>query len=364
MADHDSTPHPRHVARPPGLHRLSGGASWVDEHGAPVTDHEVLARLRALRVPPAWTHVWAATDAGSAIQATGIDSRGRTQYRYSAAAQAQAAAGKFDRLVEFAAALPRLRERIDLDLRVATGSIGSTGRPGSAGRTEGIVVMAAVMRLLDRGLFRVGNERYARENHTYGLTTLRRTQVSLRGDTAVFDFVGKEHLAHHVSITDAASARVIRELLRQDRPPSDHLFVTSDPPLWRHVDSASVNSYIHAHGAVSASAKTFRTWGATVAATAVSAGAAFAPGSASASASASNRRSPNLRPFDAAAFLLGNTPAVARAAYVHPRAIEVGRSSDLKAAVAEAAAAAGTDHVLEILHDAHLQAAVYEGLRA
>lgn len=360
MADHDSTPHPRHVARPPGLHRLSGGASWVDEHGAAVTDQEVLARLRALRVPPAWTHVWAATDAESPIQATGIDSRGRTQYRYSAAAQTQAAAGKFDRLVEFAAALPRLRERIDLDLRVATGATGSSGR------TEGIVVMAAVMRLLDRGLFRVGNERYARENHTYGLTTLRRTQVSLRGDTAVFDFVGKEHLAHHVSITDAASARVIRELLRQDRPPSENLFVTSDPPLWRHVDSASVNSYIHAHGAVSASAKTFRTWGATVAATAVSAGAAFAPASApgSASASASNRRSPNLRPFDAAAFLLGNTPAVARAAYVHPRAIEVGRSSDLKAAVAAAAAAAGTDHVLEILHDAHLQAAVYEGLRA
>lgn len=242
----------RHVVRPPGLHRLgTGPARWVDADGDAVRDGDVLNRLRALRIPPGWTHVWASADATSPIQATGIDARGRTQYRYSIAALEQSRADKFTHLLEFASSLPRLRRQVDLHLRLAAGGE----------HLEGVRVTAAVVRLLDRGLFRVGNERYARDNDTYGLTTLRRSHVAVHGDTAVFDFVGKEHIRHHKVIHDGSVAPVIRDLLAQDGAPTQLLFATSAPPLRRRVDSATVNSYIHTHGAVSASAKTFRTWG-------------------------------------------------------------------------------------------------------
>jgi DNA topoisomerase-1 len=316
----------------------------VNARGEAMLDGDVLDRLRALRIPPGWTHVWASADAASPIQATGIDARGRTQYRYSVAALERSRASKFSHLLEFASSLPRLRRQIDADLLSAT----------DHRHLEGTIVAAAVVRLLDRGFFRVGNERYARDNNTYGLTTLRRAQLRVDGATAVFDFIGKEHIRHHKVIQDASVAPVLRDLLAQDCAPTQLLFATSAPPFWRRVDSTTVNSYIHTHGAVSASAKTFRTWGATVAAAAVAAGASFGD--------APNRRHERLTPYDAAAHLLGNTPAVARAAYVHPEAIAVGGSDEVAAAVEAATSRVGSPLVQDVIHDQGLQTAVKEAL--
>ena len=185
--------------RPLGVHRVrTRPDEWVDDAGTTVIDPAVLGRLRGLAIPPAWTDVWATLDASASVQATGVDGRGRTQYRYAPEAIALAADRKFEQMLAFAAALPALRKNVADDLA-------GKHRDVRAPRT----VTAAVVRLLDRGLLRVGNERYARDNHTYGLTTLRRNQVAVRGQTITFDFVGKEHVAHRVSVTDRAVARVV-----------------------------------------------------------------------------------------------------------------------------------------------------------
>ena len=185
--------------RPLGVHRVrTRPDEWVDDAGATVIDPALLGRLRHLAIPPAWTDVWATLDASASVQATGVDGRGRTQYRYAPEAIALAADRKFDQMLVFAAALPALRETVVDDLAGGHHDV-------RAPRT----VTAAVVRLLDRGLLRVGNERYARDNHTYGLTTLRRNQVAVHGPTITFDFVGKEHIAHRVAVTDRAAARVI-----------------------------------------------------------------------------------------------------------------------------------------------------------
>ncbi|MFF1632613.1 hypothetical protein [Leifsonia sp. NPDC058248] len=343
-----SEPAARHIIRPPGLHRLSSRPeSWADSEGNTVVDAAVTDRLRLLRIPPAWTHVWASPDPTSPIQATGVDSRGRTQYRYSAEAAVAASQDKFDHLLQFAASLPHLRQQVNADLGAVP--------LASTEELEPRRVTAAVIRLLDRGLFRVGNERYARDNHTYGLTTLRRNQVSVAGDTATFDFIGKEHIGHHLVVTDSGAAAVVTELLEQEADPEIPVFATADPPLWRRIDSVTVNSYIHSHGAVTASAKTFRTWGATVVAAAVVAGAAFHD-------VATTRRSPDLVPYDAAAHLLGDTRAVARRSYVHPQAVQAGRSEKVAVAVGIATSESDSDDVRDIFHDHRVQAAVLDFL--
>jgi DNA topoisomerase I len=348
MSATESLPATRHIIRPPGLHRLSSRPdSWADLEGNPVVDAAVTDRLRRLSIPPGWTHVWASLDPASPVQATGVDYRGRTQYRYSDAAEAAASQDKFDHLLQFAAYLPQLREQVDADLGAVV--------PASEEELEPRRVTAAVIRLLDRGLFRVGNERYARDNHTYGLTTLRRNQVSVADDTATFDFVGKEHIEHHLVVTDAGAAAVVAALLAQEADPEFPVFATSDPPLWRRIDSVTVNSYIHAHGAVMASAKTFRTWGATVAAASVAAGASFHDGP-------KTRRNFDLVPYDAAAHMLGDTPAVARRSYVHPLAVEAGRSAAVAAAVRAATSESDSDDVRDVFHDSGVQAAVFDFL--
>src|SRR5205823_6534884 len=161
--------------RPPGLSRVGG--RWLDQHGEPV-DAPTLARLRRLAVPPAWTHVWADPNPDAALQAVGVDARGRTQYRYHPEAVAARARDKFEHVARFAEALPRLR------------SAAQAGLAGAGlGRDR---VLAACLRLLERGFFRVGSEQYARDNHTYGLTTLQRTQVRVRGPALAFDYIAKE----------------------------------------------------------------------------------------------------------------------------------------------------------------------------
>jgi DNA topoisomerase-1 len=315
----------------------------VDDAGGLVEDPDVLERLRRLAIPPAWGDVWASTDPDAAVQATGVDQRGRTQYRYSPAAQHLASDEKFARMTLFAAALPGLRHEVGRDI--------AKYRQDPFGPH---VVTATIVRLLERGLLRVGNDRYARDNQTYGLTTLRRNHVDTRGSTMTFHFVGKEHLPHSVTVHDQKTAKVVGALVDAASDDEQPIFAVTDDHGTHHVTSAAVNAYLHAHTQAPASAKVFRTWGATVAAVAVLAGAE-APGNVSA-------RSREGLAIAAAATLLGDTASVTRSSYIHPAWIEAGHSDLMATAVAESSDRHGTRAVTSLFTDEGLQAAVLSGI--
>jgi DNA topoisomerase I len=330
--------------RPPGLHRIAARPDeWVDDAGEAVDDTAVLERLRLLAIPPAWVDVWASTDADASVQATGVDQRGRTQYRYSAAARELASDEKFTRMTMFASAMPALRLQIARD--IARYRRDPFGAP---------VVMAAMVRLLDRGLLRVGSDRYARDNHTYGLTTLRRNHVDRRGSTITFRFIGKEHLSHVVTVRDQATAGVVGALADAASDDAQPIFAVRNEHGTHHVTSATVNAYLHAHTRAPASAKVFRTWGATVAAVAVLGGAEPPP---DVSAKSRERLA-----VSAAAALLGDTASVTRSSYIHPAWIDVGRSDPVAAAVGESADRLGTRAVASLFTDPDVQAAVLSGI--
>jgi DNA topoisomerase I len=338
------TPPTLRAFRPPGLHRVTARPDqWVDEAGGPVDDLAVLERLRRLAIPPSWVDVWASSDAAASVQATGVDQRGRTQYRYSPAARHLADDYKFARMTLFAAAIPELR------LQVARDIARYRQDPFDVG-----VVTATIVRLLERGLLRVGNDRYARDNHTYGLTTLRRNHVDTRGSTITLRFIGKEHLPHSVTVHDLATARVIGALVSAASNDEEPIFAFTNEYGTHHVTSAAVNAYLHAHTQAPASAKVFRTWGATVAAVAVLAGAE-PPADVSA-------RSRERLAVGAAALLLGDTPSVTRNSYIHPAWVDVGRSDLVAAAVAESSDRIGTRAVASLFTDAGVQAAVLSGI--
>jgi DNA topoisomerase I len=306
-------------------------------------DTAVLERLRRLAIPPAWVDVWASADANASVQATGVDQRGRTQYRYSPAARDLASDQKFARMTMFAAAMPDLRLQVERD--IARYLRDPFGAP---------VVTAAMVRLLERGLLRVGSDRYARDNHTYGLTTLRRNHVDTRGATITFHFVGKEHLSHVVTVRDQTTAKVVGALTTAAIDDEQPIFAVRNEHGTHHVTSATVNAYLHAHTRAPASAKVFRTWGATVAAAAVLAGAE-PPTDVSA-------RSQERLAIGAAASLLGDTAAVTRSSYIHPAWIDVGRSDLVAAAVAESSDRLGTRAVANLFTDPEVQAAVLTGI--
>ena len=338
-----SLPIPR-AFRPPGLHRITARPdTWLDEAGRSVDDPTVLERLRRLAIPPAWVDVWASADTDASVQATGVDQRGRTQYRYSPAAQHLASDYKFARMTLFAAAMPALRLQVAHD--IARYRQDPLGAP---------VVTAAIVRLLDRGLLRVGNDRYARDNHTYGLTTLRRSHVDTRGSTITFHFIGKERIPHTVTVRDQVTAKVVGALVRAAGNETQPIFVVTSEHGRHHVTSAAVNAYLHAHTQAPASAKVFRTWGATVAAVAVLAGAE-APADVSA-------RSREGLAVGAAAALLGDTSSVTRSSYIHPAWIDVGRSDLVAAAVVESSDRIGTRAVASLFTDPGVQAAVLSGI--
>ena len=336
-------PTPR-AFRPPGLHRITARPDkWVDEAGRSVDDPAVLERLRRLVIPPAWVDVWASADANASVQVTGVDQRGRTQYRYSPAAQHLASDYKFARMTLFAAAMPALRLQVERDIaRYRQDPLGAR------------VVTAAIVRLLERGLLRVGNDRYARDNHTYGLTTLRRNHVVTRGSTITFHFIGKEHLPHTVIVHDQVTSKVVGALVRAAGNDAEPIFAVTGEHGTHHVTSAAVNAYLHAHTQAPASAKVFRTWGATVAAVAVLAGA-------EPPADVSARWRERLA-VGAAATLLGDTASVTRSSYIHPAWIDVGRSDLVAAAVAESSDRIGTRAVASLFTDPGVQAAVLSGI--
>ena len=333
------------LCRAAGLHRdPPPGRGWHDDLGDAVTDEGTLARLRALQIPPAWRDVWASPDPDARVQATGIDGRGRTQYRYSSEAQQEASRHKFGTLLLFGGSLPALRAQVESQL----------AKPAADSAADRVLrATAAAVRLIDRGMFRVGSDRYARDNHTYGLTTLTAEHVRVSGSTIEFAFVGKEHRPWHLEIEDAPVAGILSELIAHAHV--DAPLFSIDSEGGRHVvGSAVVNAYIHGATSAPATAKTFRTWGGTAAAAAVSAGAL--------SPAAARSRRPDLEAYDAAAYLLGNTRAVARQSYVHPLAVEAGKSAAVVRSVARAARSAGSGDVRVLLRDDGVVRAVVDEL--
>ncbi|WP_300573070.1 DNA topoisomerase IB [Phenylobacterium sp.] len=291
----------------PGLARKAGpdGFRYVDAQGAPVTDKTTLARIEALVIPPAWTEVWICASPRGHIQAVGRDQRGRRQYRYHDRWRIARDLAKFERLTAFGRALPRLRRRVEADL-------GRRGLPREK-------VLAAVVRLLETTLIRVGNDEYARTNKSYGLTTLRDRHASITSRGAVFSFRGKSGKEHETGFQDRRLARVVKSC--QDLP-GQRLFQYVDGDGVRHaVESADVNAYLREATGLDISAKDFRTWAATV-----SAARALA-GDASDSATAARRTVTVC--VKAVAQLLGNTPAVCRKAYIHPLVLAAYEGGDL-----------------------------------
>jgi DNA topoisomerase-1 len=285
----------------PGIRRKGADDEfqYIAVDGRKLRDRATLARIRTLAVPPAWTDVWICPDPSGHLQATGRDQRGRKQYRYHASWTACRDEVKFSSLIAFAEALPRLRRRIEVDL-------GRRNLPRER-------VVASVVWLLDNSLIRVGNAAYARDNKSFGLTTLRDRHVAITGSTLRFAFKGKSGKEWRLKLTDRRIARIVRGA--QDLP-GQHLFQYLDNEGYRHsVHSQDVNVYIRDATAADFSSKHFRTWAATVRA------AVLLAGEAKPDSEAAARRALNAV-IDRVAHRLANTRAVCRKCYIHPDVIK------------------------------------------
>src|SRR5205085_4886418 len=228
--------------------RSGGGFRYVDTKGKPLRAREHLARIRSLAIPPAWKDVWICPTANGHLQATGRDARGRKQHRYHPQWRETRDATKYGRLVEFARAVPRIRRRVQRDL----------GRTG-LGRDR---VLAAVVRLMDLTSIRVGNEEYARDNKSYGLTTLKDQHAKIRGSTIRFCFRGKSGKQHEVELHDRRLAKIVKSC--QDIPGQDLFQYYDDDGERRDVTSRDVNDYLREAAGTDYSARDFRTWAGTV----------------------------------------------------------------------------------------------------
>jgi DNA topoisomerase I len=289
----------------PGItrRRRGRGFEYLDESGGRIEDPDMLDRIRALAIPPAWEDVWICANPVGHIQATGVDARGRKQYRYHDRWRERRDREKFDSMVDFARSLPKLRERVERDLR---------RRKLSRER-----VLACAVRLLDRGFFRIGSEDYAEENETYGIATMRKRHVTVKGESVTFDFEGKGGKRRVQVVGDRAIAGLVRTL-RNRRGGGYELLAYRNGREWRDVRSTDINDYIKEAIGEEHSAKDFRTWNATVLAAVVLAASAR-------ERDLSTKGGRNRAKRDAVrevARYLGNTPAVCRASYIDPRVFD------------------------------------------
>jgi len=283
--------------REPGIRRVNGekGFAYVDADDRRVTDRGTLDRIRMLAIPPAWTDVWICADERGHLQARGRDARGRKQYRYHPRWRELRDADKFGHLADFALALPAIRRRTAADLRLE-------GLPRRK-------VLAAIVQLLERTCIRVGNERYAEENDSFGLTTMRNRHVKVRGDRIEFQFRGKSGKFHRIGIEDPRLARIVRHC--RELPGQELFEYIDDAGEVQRIGSSDVNAYLQEIAGREFTTKDFRTWAGTVFVAALLAS-----------------RDEPVRLTDMAAAvreasrLLGNTPAVCRKSYVHPRVLD------------------------------------------
>lgn len=284
----------------PGISRRRRGKAfqYFDVNGRRITDPAQLDRIRSIGVPPAYERVWICPHANGHIQATGYDARGRKQYRYHADWRAARDGDKYSHMLDFAAALPHIRRTTDAHMKLP-------GLPREK-------VLATVVRLLETTLIRVGNAEYARDNASYGLTTLRRRHVTVSGDTIKFEFMGKSGKKWNLSTRDRRIAAIVRNC--SDLPGHELFKYIDEAGTRRDVGSADVNAYLKeitcSHGACY-SAKDFRTWAGTV--QAGLALAALEPGTTQ------TQLKKNIADaVKAVSRQLGNTPAICRKCYIHP----------------------------------------------
>jgi DNA topoisomerase-1 len=293
----------------PGITRKEGRSGFIykNSSGDRIDDPKTLARIKALAIPPAWTDVWICPDARGHIQAVGRDQKGRKQYRYHARWRESRDAEKYGRMIAFGRALPKLRKKVEADLALR-------GLPRDK-------VLAAAIRIMELTLIRVGNDIYAKENKSFGLTTLRKRHAVLAGSGAIFEFRGKSGVRHKTGFRDRRLARILHAC--QDLP-GQRLFQYVDEDGARHaIGSADVNAYIHDAIGDGFSAKDFRTWAGALAAAEFfdEAGPATSPTQAKAMVRECVK---------AVSQRLGNTPAVCRACYIHPAVIEAYEAGTLK----------------------------------
>jgi len=295
--------HPEGSAKAAGLRHVSDGAPGIarrragtrfryhDPNGALVRDKAVLARIRALAIPPAWERVWICPREDGHLQATGRDARGRKQYRYHRRWHEVRDETKYGRMLAFARALPRIRRRVRQDLALP-------GLPRDK-------VLATVVRLLETTRMRVGNEEYARENESFGLTTLRARQVRVNGSTMEFRFRGKSGVWHEFALNDRTLAAIVRRM--RDLPGYELFQYVDEQAETRAVDAADVNAYLKSIAGEEFTSKDFRTWAGTVLA---------------AQALHESGQNGLSRAIEQVARQLGNTKAVCRKCYIHPAVID------------------------------------------
>jgi DNA topoisomerase-1 len=286
----------------PGIRRKRSGETfkYLGSDGDPVTDEETLQRIKSLVIPPAWNDVWICAMPRGHLQATGRDARGRKQYRYHPRWRAVRDAVKYDRMLEFAELLPRIRERTDADLQLP-------GLPREK-------VLAAVVRLLEETRIRVGNEEYRKENGSFGLTTLRNRHVEVIGSRVTFEFRGKSGKQHRVRITSLRLARIIKRC--QELPGQELFRFRDEDGKVKGIESEDVNDYLREITGEDFTAKDFRTWAGTVLAARF-----FRETEPSDEEETRQTKKVVVRTIARVAAELGNTPAVCRKCYIHPAVI-------------------------------------------
>ena len=300
----------------PGItrHRAGKGVYYRNSKGEKVIDKRTLARIKSLAIPPAWTDVWIATTANAHLQATGRGVKGRKQYRYHPRWAEVRDEAKYEHMVEFANALPAIRERVNADL----------GKPGLPREK----VLAALVKLLETTLIRVGNDQYAKENKSYGLTTMRDRHAEIQGSTVTFSFTGKSGVDHEIELKDRRLANIVRKC---QELPGQHLFQYLDDDGSRQtVDSADVNAYLKEISGSDFTAKDFRTWAGTMLAAEALAGFDI-------DADEVTARSNIVSAIENVSKHLGNTPAICRKCYVHPAVIDAYMDGDTIATIEQRA---------------------------
>jgi DNA topoisomerase-1 len=285
----------------PGYTRKRKGDDfdYFDTEGKPITDEQRLLRIKRLAIPPAWTEVWICPSANCHIQATGRDARRRKQYLYHERWREVRDENKYDRMIAFGKALPKIRRRVAHDLKLS-------GLPRNK-------VLATVVQLLERTFIRIGNEEYARENKSFGLTTMKERHVEVKGSKLRFRFRGKSGKEHEVDVTDRRIAKIVSKL--QDLPGQDLFKYVDDDGEVRDVTSQDVNEYLREITGEDFSAKDFRTLAGTVLmAVALKAQEQF---------ESNKQAKANIKTaLSAVSKILGNTPAICRKCYVHPAIFE------------------------------------------
>jgi len=279
--------------------RKSEEFEYLNQKGKPIRDEQRLLRIQRLAIPPAWGDVWICPSPNGHIQATGRDARRRKQYQYHGRWREIRDENKYDRLVDFGKALPKIRRRLKKDLALS-------GLPREK-------VLATIVQLLERSFIRVGNEEYARENKSFGLTTMQDRHVDVKGSKLRFRFRGKSGRQHEVDVTDRRIARIVSKL--QDLPGQSLFQYLDDEGNVRDITSQDVNEYLRETTGEDFTAKDFRTWAGTVlAAIALSAASEF---------ETRKQAKANIKnAIEAVAKILGNTPAICRQCYIHPAVLE------------------------------------------